>query len=420
LFAPTHARALCADVSGDGYVTASDALGVGRLAVAAPYDARADVFPAAEFDDAVSASDARVVLQAAASHTIPRCAAATEHTVVLTTASCDFVTGGVAAIDVASRAVLFHHPAVSEADAVVRNRGGRVFVLNRSGSNTVMELDPANDLAVKWQCSVGMGLNPHDIALVSSNKAYVTRHDSPKLAIVDPSKGPGGCGGFLQGTIDLSPWADDDGFPEMDQLLLVGDELFVSILRLNRDSFFRPNGNGAILVIDTKTDEVVDAIELVIENPLVETKGLHLDRHTGLIWISGPGLFFDPNDGGIEIVDPQARASLGVVATGADLGGDPTDLVVVGSSRAYAIVATADNHVQLVEINLAAHERVALLAENETQMSDVEMTEDGELWLADRECPNPGVRVFSIADNDELTTEPIYPGLGPFSLEFLR
>jgi hypothetical protein len=138
-----------------------------------------------------------------------------------------------------------------------------------------------------------------------------------------------------------------------------------------------------------------------------------------MIWIAGPGLLFaDLDDGGIEIVDSVARASRGVVATGADLGGDLTDLAVVGSGRAYAVVVTDAVHVQLVEIDLERPARGAVLAQNDTQMSDVELTERGELWLADRDCFNPGVRIFSAADNRELTTEPINPGLGPFSLGF--
>jgi hypothetical protein len=61
-----------------------------------------------------------------------------------------------------------------------------------------------------------------------------------------------------------------------------------------------------------------------------------------------------------------------------------------------------------------------VLAANYSQMSDVELTEDGKLWLADRDCFDPGLRVFDITDNRELTAEPLNPGLGPFSLEFLR
>ena len=47
------------------------------------------------------------------------------------------------------------------------------------------------------------------------------------------------------------------------------------------------------------------------------------------------------------------------------------------------------------------------------------MTESGRLWLADRDCSDPGLRVFSLADNGETTTAPLYPGLSPFSLTFL-
>ena len=52
----------------------------------------------------------------------------------------DFVTGGVAAVDMASHALLRHRAGVSAADAVVRIQNGRLFVLNRFGANTVIEL----------------------------------------------------------------------------------------------------------------------------------------------------------------------------------------------------------------------------------------------------------------------------------------
>jgi hypothetical protein len=415
-----RAFALCGDLSGDGHVTARDALGALRLSVTGSYDAGADVYPENAFDGAVTASDAARVLRSAAAATIPRCAGAEERAIVATTSSCDFVTGGVAEIDLASRAVVRDRPAAVAADAVVRVLDDRVFVLNRFGSNTVVELDPG-DLGELWECSVGAGADPHDIVLAGPDKGYVTRFDSTKLAIVDPSAGPGGCAGFLTGTIDLGPWADADGFPEMDQMALVDGLLFVSIQRLDRNSFFRPAGAGAVLIIDTSSDAVVDEIELAIENPLVETKGIYRDPRSGLLWLAGPGrLFDDLTDGGIELIDPHARASLGVVATGADLGGDLTDLAVVGSARAYAIVAGEKFHVSVVEIDLQRRERVAVLADSDGLMSDIELTETGELWLADRNCFDPGARVFSIADDRELTEAPINPGLGPFNFELVR
>jgi DNA-binding beta-propeller fold protein YncE len=415
----SRAFALCGDATGDGRIRATDALLTLRAAVASTYDPELDVFPVDVTDGMLSAPDATLILRAAASATIPMCAAADERVVALTTASCDFATGGVATIDVRSREVLRERPGVTKADAVIRKQGERVFALNRFGGNTVMELDPADDLAPLWTCSVGVGSNPHDIALAAPDKGYVTRYDSTNLAIIDPSAGPSGCDGFLRGTIDLGPWADDDGFPEMDQMALVGDTLFVVLQRLDRDSFFRPRANGAVVAIDTKTNTVTDVIELSIQNPFGETKGLYRDPHNGLLWIAGPGrLFTDLTDGGIERIDPTTRTSLGVLATGAQLGGDLTDLVIVGTSRAYALVAGENFRVSLVEIDLDKGTPVSVLATSDELLSDIEITESGELWLADRNCFRPGVRVFSIADNRETTTEPLGLALAPFTLVF--
>ena len=74
----------------------------------------------------------------------------------------------------------------------------------------------------------------------------------------------------MTSSIDLSPWADDDGFPEMDQMVLVGDRLFVSIQRLDRTDFFRPTGKGALVVGDTTDDSVIGDLQFVGDRKIVE------------------------------------------------------------------------------------------------------------------------------------------------------
>jgi hypothetical protein len=88
-------------------------------------------------------------------------------------------------------------------DAVARFHDGRVYVINRFGADNIQALDPEQDFATIYQCSVGNGANPQDIAFASSNKAYVTRLELPTVAIVDPTVGAD-CAGFLHGEIDLS------------------------------------------------------------------------------------------------------------------------------------------------------------------------------------------------------------------------
>jgi hypothetical protein len=419
-WAARRAEALCADASGDGYVTATDALAALTMAISAAYDARADLALLEAPDGLVTASDALAILASAISDNIPDCAAADAGQVIAITASCDFATGGLAQIDIDTFEVLGHRLGAVDADSVVRKFGERFFVLNRFRGSSVQEIDPAADLASLWGCSVGAGSNPHDIVVVSDTKAYVSRYDSTMLAIVDPSRGPG-CKGFNTGTIDLSPWADADGVPEMDQMVIVGEHLFVAIQRLDRFSFFRPADNGALVVIDIATDKVTDVIELEIDNPFVESKGLVYDEKTNRIYVGGPGLLFtDLEDGGIELVNPDTLASEGLAITGAEFGGDLTDFVLVGSRRGYATVAGENFVASVVEFDLLTKTVSPALTTSSQLLADIEVTESGLLWLADRHCSDPGLRVFDLGDNAEITSQPIYPGLTPFNFTFSR
>ncbi|RMD81484.1 MAG: hypothetical protein D6815_11705 [Candidatus Dadabacteria bacterium] len=410
---PVPAKALCGDLSGDGYVRASDALAVLSEAVRGRYDSRADLAPPGSGDGRVTATDALVALRAAVAGTTPWCPLAPAR-VVVSLAACDFVTGGLAAIDAAELGLAGQRPGAVAADTVLRWSGGRLFAIGRFGADAIAELDP-DTLDVLWQCSVGAGSNPHDLVLVSPTLGYVSRFDSASLAIIDPSAGPS-CQGFLRGEIDLGALADADGFPEMDQMALVGDRLFVALERLDRNDFFRPATNAALAVVDTSRNTLEGAVELTIENPFAETKGLIYDPDAGLLYAGGPGrLFTDLEDGGIEVVDPVSSTSLGLVASGKELGGDLTDFALAGSGRVFAIVADASFVASVIDFDVATGTR-RLLFRSPFLVSDIELSADGRLWVADRNCSQPGVRVFDVDDGHELTPDPIYPGLTPFNL----
>ena len=416
----SRAHALCGDATGEGYITASDGLATLTTAVAGGYDPRLDVATVGATDGRVTATDALLILAAAVAPAVPRCAAADRRSAIVSAASCDFATGGLAEIGLDDFAVRDYVIGAAEPDAVVRLQGDRVFVVNRYSGSSVQEIDPDDSLATLWRCSVGAGSNPHDIVLIAPDKAYVTRYDATSIAVVDPSVGKT-CAGFVRGYIDLSPWADADGIPEMDQMVRVGDRVFVAVQRLNRNDFFRPATNGALVVVDIATDAAVGAIELELSNPFTETKGLVYDAARQRILVGGPGtLFSDLDDGGIEAVDPASMTSLGILLSGADLGGDLGDFAMVGSRRGYAIVAAENFEASVVEFDLDAGIEGEALITSPLLLSDVEVTEDGQLWVVDRNCFDPGLRVFDVGGNDEITTEPIYPGLTPFNLDFIR
>ena len=178
---------------------------------------------------------------------------------------------------------------------------------------------------------------------------------------------------------------------------------------------------GKLAVIDTSTDTVIGSVDLTISNPFAATKGLVYDEFQQRIYVSGPGIHADDlTDGGIEVVNPQTMKSEGVLVTGADLGGDLFDFVLAGSKRAYGVVADQSAN-SVVEINLQTRSVSHVLLSSAELISDIELTETGELWVAWREDgagSKPGLRVFRISDNSELTATPVSTGSLPFTLTF--
>ncbi|HSP98187.1 MAG TPA: hypothetical protein VL049_13235 [Candidatus Dormibacteraeota bacterium] len=301
-------------------------------------------------------------------------------------------------------------------DAVARGFDDLIYVVNRLYADNIQVLDPADGLRTRLQCSTGNGTNPHDIQVVSRHKAYVTLFERRELLIVDPSA-PRDCTGFIRGEIDLSSLADADGIPDMDQMAVVGDRLYVSLQRLDINSVLRlPAENGALAVIDLATDQLMGGIELTGANPFAATKGLTV--RDGQLWIAEAGEF-NVFDGGLERVDLATATPSGFVATETDLGGDLTDFVIVSDHLAYAVVSRPGFTNALVSFDPSTGQ---LLATHHTSsgytLFDIELNDRGELYLADRSRRAPGIRIFRAADGAPLTAGVLDLGLPPFEIVF--
>lgn|GEM_PF-1396941 len=421
--AAAGAEALCGDPSGDGFVLAGDALKILRAAVAGDYDRRADVEPAGG-DGKLLAGDALAVLRAAVSGSLLRCAGADQRRVVVSTAAFDFSSAGIATVGIDDHQVNWRSGSVGN-DSVIRWQGGKAVIVNRKGFDSLQVIDTVQaSLPTVKECSVSDGFdsNPQDVLLLSASKGYVTLYAGRKLLVIDPrildpAVDPA-CSGLIVKRIDLGAF-DGDSVPDMDQMVVVDGKLFVSLQRL--DPFPQVSAPGKLAVIDTATDTVVAGVDLSISNPFAATKGLVYDEFQDRIYVSGPGIHADDlSDGGIEVVNPHTMQSEGVLVTGEQLGGDLFDFVLAGSARAYGIVAGATTN-SVVEIDLAAGKISDVLLSSIELISDIELTETGQLWVAWREDgakATPGLRIFRISDNSELTATPIYTGSLPFTLTF--
>ncbi len=325
----------------------------------------------------------------------------------------DFSTGGLSVIDLATRQVA-PHVATVHSDAALRVYGGLIYVVNRFGQDNIQVIDPGRKYATRQQFSTGNGSNPQDIALASPFKAYISRYASADLLVVDPRSGA-----QLE-TISLAAFADADGIPEMAQMALVGPWLFVACQRLTN---FAPTNPSVVVVIDTRTDAVVDAdpampgvqaIALTGRNPFTD---FVYDGTSRQLLIGCPGAY-GVVDGGIERIDAASLQSMGYAITEASLGGDVLDMAWNGAEHSYAIVSDASFNASLVAWSASTGAVLdTLYAPGGFSLSDCEIDDRGELYVCDNRFTAPGVRVFRVGA-DTLVAGPLDTGLPPSRIAF--
>jgi DNA-binding beta-propeller fold protein YncE len=327
----------------------------------------------------------------------------------------DFNVGRLRALDLDTRAVLAPSTSV-HTDTRLRWFNGMLYVINRLGQDNIQVIDPAT-LGTTFQFSTGNGSNPADIAFVSSQKAYVTLYERADLAIVNPESGAS------LGSIPLGGFADADGIPEMDHMVRVGPYLFVAIQRLDRNHNFAPTDYSAIVVIDTRTDTVVDAdpvepgvqpIKLTGKNPVTP---FAFDPASGKLLIGCVGAY-GPLDGGIEWVDPVAMASAGWAITESALGGEISGLAWSKAGHSYAIISDASFNASLVTWSATTGSKLATLyAPGGFSLSDLAIDDRGELYVSNSSFTAPGMMVWSTT-TDALLAGPIDTGLPPNQICF--
>lgn len=335
--------------------------------------------------------------------------------VVVTT---NFETGALATVKTAAPRRVGYPSSTIAGDAVIRPLDGRIVVLNRFLADNVQILDPSRGLRTVLQCSTGAGSNPHDIAVIAPDKAYVTRYDVPRILIVDPSARA--CGPFERGTIDLGPYADADGLPEMNQVIVEGGRAFVTIQRLNRRRAFEPTGPGRVIVIDTASDTVVGEIPLTGANPFGDASGIVREPGTGKLVVGSVGEFGVIGDGGLQRIDPVTlTVEDGFYVSEETLGGDITDFVLASPTRGYAIVQEKSERNTLVRFDPSGVAAPVKLLSRSGFLPDVAIAPDGTVWVADQTLPAPGIHVFDPVTDEQLTAGVIDVGLPPFSMGFV-
>jgi hypothetical protein len=303
-------------------------------------------------------------------------------------------------------------------DAVARWYGGLIYVINRAGADNIQILDPEDGFATLSQHSAGNGTNPKDIAFISPDKIFVSRYNSNDLLIMDPGTG------VHLGTIDLSQFADGDGFCEMDHMIMKDGILFVSIQRIDRNNYWMPVGDSYVAVVDAAADTLIDvdpgspgvqAIPLTASNPFTDLK-FAADGYTILVACAG---LWGLADGGIEMIDPVTMASQGFMITEAAAGGDINEFEILSADKGYMIIATPSFTTAIVPFDPSTGTAgPPIYSPPGWVLNDIEISPDGELFVADQTETAPGIRIWDTATDTQITSTPKSTGLPPFQICF--
>jgi hypothetical protein len=366
--------------------------------------------------------------------------AITQYAFVTTT---DWQTGHFATINLEDQSVKIYDVALNS-DAVAKTISDKIYVVNRLGQDNITIFSPPNFSTPLIQFSTGNGSNPHDIVLSSSDKAYITLFEKNYLLVVNPNTGE-----ELK-KIDISSFADSDGIPEADQMVIVNGILYVTLQKLDRFNYYQPAGKGQILMIDTVSDTILGSVPLTGQNPY----DINYQNSMNKLIVSEVGSFYDAQDGGIETIDLSGCLSWydvinkydsyvggqtvwsevitcyieytthgisGFILSEKDLGGNITDFVMKPlSSQGYIIVTDSSYNTSIVSFDLEQAVKLKdILIGKDFIYSGIALGNE-KLLVGERpnlEFSNPtGVRIISTLNDEEITTKPINTGLPPLSI----
>jgi len=303
-------------------------------------------------------------------------------------------------------------------DVVLKSFFDKIYVINRFGVDTIQVINPEG-YGIIANYSVGAGSNPQDIWVASEEKAYVSRLDAQNDAtdtsdvlIINPLTGE------KLGVLDFKSYMNDDGdnLSRAAQMVGVDKYLLITLQDLPTNLLDKANANGKLAIVDMETDEIVDVIVLAGRNPADIT----YSPMTKMVYISESGVFdnfmTDVNDpyGGIEVIDPIAFESKGIVVDDKDLGAYTQAVRLASDTVGYVITGglaiASFNPTTYAVINGAFYTTAGFY------LPDFSIDKSGNLYIAETAFGNAGIVVMDGSGTQ--LAGPVAVGAPPSSITF--
>ncbi|MCC5814224.1 MAG: hypothetical protein JJT78_05660 [Leptospira sp.] len=289
-------------------------------------------------------------------------------------------------------------------DASVRFFNGKIFIINRLNRDSIQILNPSIANITEQEFSVGQGTNPHDIAIIDENKAYISRYNSKSMLIVNPTNG------VRIGEIDLSAYAETqsqgtgpDGLPEMSWMVQHQGRIFVTIQRLDRNNpqgFLPPTDRSYLLELDPVTNTPKTNYTFQATNPISKPQVINIfgDDH---IIIATPGRigFISELDGGVEAFNLRTNEFRpGFLLDERVAGGDILGVQIRNENLGFASILDKEFNKKIIQFNPSNGSILSNLVEVpnsvSTNFSGLLITSDGLLAVGVSDINSPGILVY--------------------------
>lgn len=314
-------------------------------------------------------------------------------------------------------------------DAVGRYHAGKLYVINRMNRDSIMVLNPSLGFLPEKEFSVEQGSNPQDIAIINSEKAYISRYNRKTLAIVNLSSNS------ITKTIDLSTYSETtstgstlDNSPEMNKMLYYNNRVYVQLQRLDKNDvsgLFKPNADSYLIEIDPSTDTVSATHTIPFRNPFSKIYKVNFSDGIYLV-MAAPGNmgFLSSLDGGVVAFHPETK-SFKILYKETEAGGDILDVQIKNDTLGFAFVVDSNFNKQVQAFNPSTGAKIKTIAHYSNSMGNLSgfaLSKTGKLYTGDANFSTPGVMIYDSNKEDYpiINSRPISLDLKPFEIIVLE
>jgi hypothetical protein len=251
--------------------------------------------------------------------------------------------------------------AATSGDPAVRWVDGRVVVMNRFNTDTLLAYELGVWDAPVLEFALADGANPYDVSACGDGSWLIAAYGLSALQRVDAATGA------LLGEVDLSAHAGE-GPPEAAMFAWLDGRRLLTLHRFN-DDWSTDVGQ----ILEVSCDAVLEAWPT---GPVPD-----LAAHDGDQLLLRTGAYFTA-DGGVDLWDP-AGGSVPLVAE-TDLAGDVMGVASDGGEGLLVAVAVSDGH----ELRCGTSDNLAEVSNTPHNVTFIQRGPDGLVWVGLHPLPS--------------------------------